>query len=66
MTRPHDRGEKYVGPQILPGETSDFATPGWPISRVIRQRRLARTEAAHELIRKLDAAILKELAKPRP
>lgn len=70
LTRPHDRGEKYVGPQLLPEERSGQS---WPkrddvdtvISQAARRRRLARRGSAHELIRKLDEAILKQLSGPR-
>lgn len=67
MTRPRDRGEKYVAPQILPEETEGAEPiPGGPVSREVRRRRLARRGAAHDLIRKLDAAILQQLARPLP
>lgn len=70
MTIPRDRGEKYVAPQILPGEASGLAwsmdePPGGKIGRAIRRRRLSRRGSAHDLIRKLDSAILRELASPR-
>jgi len=35
------------------------------ISQAARRRRLARRGSAHELIRKLDLAILKQLSGPR-
>lgn len=70
LTRPHDRGEKDVGPRLLPSESSGRS---WPkrgdadsvISQAARRRRLARRGSAHELIRKLDEAILKQLSGPR-
>jgi len=70
LSRPHDRGEKYVGPQLLPAERSGR---DWPrrgdsesvISQAARRRRLARRGSAHELIRKLDQAILQQLSGPR-
>ena len=65
---PRDRGEKYVAPQILPGEGtgSDWSrlrTPGGTIQREVRRQRLARIGEAHDLIRKLDVAILRELSR---
>jgi hypothetical protein len=68
MTIPRDRGEKYVAPQILPGEDTGSAwsrlrAPGGTIQRHVRRERLARIGEAHDLIQKLDTAILRELAK---
>jgi hypothetical protein len=69
MTKPRDRGEKYVAPQILPEETEgrswskDEAVPSGPVGRVLRRRRLMRRGEAHDLIQKLDFAILRELSK---
>jgi hypothetical protein len=68
ITIPRDRGEKYVAPQILPGEDAGLAwskdeTSGGPISRQLHRQRLARRGDAHDLIRKLDVAILHVLAK---
>jgi hypothetical protein len=68
MTRPRDRGEKYVAPQMLPGEDAGLA---WTrrqemrgaVRRVLRRRRIARRGPAHDLIRKLDTAILQQLAR---
>jgi hypothetical protein len=71
MTRPRDRGEKYVGPQILPGEDSgsawsnDAVADGETVGQALRRRRLERHGSAHELIQKLDDAILRELAGSR-
>ena len=68
MTRPRDRGEKYVAPQILPGEDSglawsrDAVLPGETVGQALRRRRHQRQGSAHELIQKLDEAILRELA----
>ena len=69
MTIPRDRGEKYVAPQILPGEDTGSAwskvrMPGETIIRARRRSRLARKGEAHELIRKLDPEKLRELARP--
>jgi hypothetical protein len=69
VSRPHDRGQKYVAPQVLPGERAGR----WPkrgdsesvVSQAARRRRLARRGSAHELIKKLDQAILKQLSAPR-
>ena len=68
LTRPHDRGERYVAPQILPEEAAGSAwskdeAPAARSSRVLRHRKRAPGGEAHDLIRKLDAAILMELAK---
>ena len=60
--RPRDRGEKYVAPQILPGDAA--APSAWKISRKRRRSRLARKGEAHELLRKLGPGQLRELAKP--
>lgn len=70
LSRPRDRGEKYVGPQLLPGER---AGRPWPrrgdsesvVSQAARRRRLARRGSAHDLIRKLDRAILQQLSARR-
>jgi hypothetical protein len=68
LTRPHDRGQKYVAPQILPGEDrgsvwSKEESPEGTVGSELRRRRLERTGEAHDLIQKLDTAILRELAK---
>jgi hypothetical protein len=69
LTRPHDRGDKHVGPQFMPGEEEDRTWPrggpGGVITHAARRRRLARHGAAHELIKKLDLAILQTLSGPR-
>jgi hypothetical protein len=68
LSRPRDRGEKYVGPQVLPGEARAWPRRGDSesvISQAARRRRLARRGSAHELIRKLDRAILQQLSGPR-
>ena len=71
LTKPHDRGEKYVAPQILPGEgsgsawSSDAEAPGETAGQELRRRRNSRRGSAHELIQKLDDAILRELSSPR-
>lgn len=68
LSRPRDRGEKYVGPQLLPAETRSWPRRGdrdSVISQAARRRRLARRGSAHELIRKLDRAILQQLSGPR-
>ncbi|MFI5349330.1 MAG: hypothetical protein ACHQ2Z_07285 [Elusimicrobiota bacterium] len=68
MTKPRDRGEKYVGPQILPEEAAGLSwskngAPAAAAIRVVRRRRLERHGEAHDLIKKLDFAILRELSK---
>ena len=66
--RPRDRGEKYVAPQILPEEAAGSAwskdeAPAKTSSRALRHRRRSNQGEAHDLIRKLDNAILLVLAK---
>lgn len=68
LSRPRDRGGKYVGPQLLPGEGRSWPRRGDTesvISQAARRRRIARRGSAHELIRKLDKAILQQLSGPR-
>lgn len=68
LTRPHDRGDKHVGPQLLPAEGRAWPRRGDTesvISQAARRRRIARRGSAHELIRKLDKAILLQLSGPR-
>jgi hypothetical protein len=45
-SRPHDRGEKYVGPQLAAGEATGFWEP------VALQRTVSRSGEAHALILK--------------
>jgi hypothetical protein len=68
ITRPRDPGEKYVAPQILPGEDvphawSNDETPRATVGQELRRKRLEREGDAHDLIRKLDVGILMALAK---
>jgi hypothetical protein len=68
MTKPRDRGEKYVAPQILPEERAGRAwsteeTSAGTVGSELRRRRLERTGEAHSLIQKLDFAILRVLAR---
>ena len=68
MTIPRDRGEKYVAPQLLPGEASGLAwredePEGDTVGVELMRRRLTREGAAHDLILKLDTAILRELSR---